>query len=261
MRRARSSTRRRPPRCCGRGRGRSASTRSRWPTGPGATGSGSAPLERRRLACRRRCSLPTAASALRRGPPPAHAGGRRAGGGRTERFRRRPTSVTSPPSTYTADPRKKGLDRDPDGVGRRAARAARSSSICRPRPAGRRRAARRALRRRCSPRPSTARCCAARACSSPRRAARTTASPSSRRWPTAASSSRPAAPGPYVALALARELDPRLVSDDLADRAARRRSTTRVAGYRERALELLAPFRAAAVDRAVERDLLPALLG
>jgi glycosyltransferase involved in cell wall biosynthesis len=66
--------------------------------------------------------------------------------------------------------------------------------------------------------------------------------------------------GPYVALGLAQQLDPRLVSDDLQT-ALRTALDDPVEDYRERALELLAPFRAAAVDRAVERDLLPALLG
>ena len=82
-----------------------------------------------------------------------------------------------------------------------------------------------------SRRPSTARCCAARASSSPRRAARTTGSRSSRRWPTAACSSRPPSPGPYAALPLARALDPRLVGDDLAARAADR-ARRPVAGLR-----------------------------
>ena len=53
------------------------------------------------------------------------------------------------------------------------------------------------------------------------RGARTTGSPSSRRWPTAACSSPRPSPGPYAALPVARALDPRLVSDDLAGGAPR----------------------------------------
>jgi len=67
-------------------------------------------------------------------------------------------------------------------------------------------------------------------------------------------------PGPYAALALARELDARLVGEDLG-------AMVRIAlddpspGYAERALEALAPFRRAAVDRLVAQELLPRLLG
>jgi hypothetical protein len=66
-------------------------------------------------------------------------------------------------------------------------------------------------------------------------------------------------PGPYPALALARELDPRLVDDDLA-RAIRVALDDPVAGYAERAAQLLAPFGRAAVDRTVADDVLPRLL-
>jgi glycosyltransferase involved in cell wall biosynthesis len=69
-----------------------------------------------------------------------------------------------------------------------------------------------------------------------------------------------AAPGPYAALALARELDPRLVGDDLAG-ALRSALDDPAPGYAERALAALAPFRRAAVDATVARDLLPRLLG
>ena len=67
------------------------------------------------------------------------------------------------------------------------------------------------------------------------------------------------ASGPYVALPLARELDPRLVSDDLAGglRTALDEPSPR---YRERALAALAPFRPEAVDAVVADELLPALL-
>ena len=67
------------------------------------------------------------------------------------------------------------------------------------------------------------------------------------------------APGPYPALRLARALDPRLVSDDL-------RGPIRIAldqpdeAYAIRALELLAPFRRAAVDRTIADEVLPRLL-
>ena len=66
-------------------------------------------------------------------------------------------------------------------------------------------------------------------------------------------------PGPYVALALARALDPRLVSDDLV-RAIRTALDDPSAGYHLRAAELLAPFRRAAVDRTVANAVLPRLM-
>jgi Glycosyl transferases group 1 len=68
-----------------------------------------------------------------------------------------------------------------------------------------------------------------------------------------------AAPGPYAALPLARELDPRLVGDDLAG-ALRTALDDPRADYAPRALEALAPFRRAAVDATVRDELLPALL-
>ncbi|MGH2853351.1 MAG: glycosyltransferase [Solirubrobacteraceae bacterium] len=68
------------------------------------------------------------------------------------------------------------------------------------------------------------------------------------------------APGPYVALPLARELDPRLVSEDLGA-ALRDALDVPKAGYAARATELLEPFTAAAVDRIVAEELLPRLLG
>lgn len=67
------------------------------------------------------------------------------------------------------------------------------------------------------------------------------------------------APGPYVALRIARALDPRLVSDDLAQ-ALRAALLQPPAGYAERALEAVAPFRRAAVDRVVAERLLARLL-
>jgi hypothetical protein len=67
------------------------------------------------------------------------------------------------------------------------------------------------------------------------------------------------APGPYPALDLARELDPRLVDDDLA-KALRAALDDPPAGYAERARELLAPFTRLAVDQTVARDVVPRLL-
>jgi hypothetical protein len=68
------------------------------------------------------------------------------------------------------------------------------------------------------------------------------------------------APGPYAALSLARELDPRLVGDDLAS-ALRTALDSPSPGYAERALAAIAPYRRAAVDATVRDALLPALLG
>jgi hypothetical protein len=67
-------------------------------------------------------------------------------------------------------------------------------------------------------------------------------------------------PGPYAALPLARALDPRLVTDDLAA-AIRAGLDAPAAGYAERALAAMAPWRRAAVDRVVAEALLPRLLG
>jgi len=67
------------------------------------------------------------------------------------------------------------------------------------------------------------------------------------------------APGPYAALPLARALDPRLVTEHLAD-ALRAALDDPVPGYAARAAELLAPFSPAAVDRTVRDDVLPRLL-
>jgi glycosyltransferase involved in cell wall biosynthesis len=67
-------------------------------------------------------------------------------------------------------------------------------------------------------------------------------------------------PGPFPALALARTLDPRLVSDDLAP-AIRTALDDPRPGYAAQAAELLEPFTPEAVDRTVARDVLPRLLG
>jgi glycosyltransferase involved in cell wall biosynthesis len=67
-------------------------------------------------------------------------------------------------------------------------------------------------------------------------------------------------PGPYAALPLARELDARLVGEDVAA-ALRTALDDPVPDYAERAARALAPFRRDAVDRSVAQALLPRLLG
>jgi hypothetical protein len=68
-----------------------------------------------------------------------------------------------------------------------------------------------------------------------------------------------ATPGPYAALPIARELDARLVGEDIG--AALRIALDEPApGYAERALEALAPFTRDAVDRLVAEELMPRLL-
>ncbi len=66
------------------------------------------------------------------------------------------------------------------------------------------------------------------------------------------------APGPYVALPLARELDPRLVGEDLGA-ALRAALDDPTPGYAARALELMAPFARDAVDRLIAEEMLPRL--
>jgi glycosyltransferase involved in cell wall biosynthesis len=66
-------------------------------------------------------------------------------------------------------------------------------------------------------------------------------------------------PGPYPGLALARTLDSRLVSDDLAS-ALRLALDDPLPGYAERAAALMVPFRRKAVDRVLAEDVLPRLL-
>jgi hypothetical protein len=68
------------------------------------------------------------------------------------------------------------------------------------------------------------------------------------------------APGPYPALALAHELDPRLVAEDLAP-ALRSALDDPLEDYAERARPLLAPFGRAALDRTLAERVLPLLLG
>jgi glycosyltransferase involved in cell wall biosynthesis len=66
-------------------------------------------------------------------------------------------------------------------------------------------------------------------------------------------------PGPYVALPIARGLDGRLVSEDLAA-ALRTALDDPAPDYAERALHALAPLRRPEVDRLVAEELLPRLL-
>ncbi len=66
-------------------------------------------------------------------------------------------------------------------------------------------------------------------------------------------------PGPYPALALARELDPRLVGEDLAP-CLRAALDDPVAAYAERATVLLEPFSRAAVSATITERVLPRLL-
>jgi glycosyltransferase involved in cell wall biosynthesis len=66
-------------------------------------------------------------------------------------------------------------------------------------------------------------------------------------------------PGPYAALPIARALDSRLVSEDLAS-ALRTALDDPAPDYSGRALRALAPFRRVAVDRIVAEELLPRLL-
>jgi hypothetical protein len=68
------------------------------------------------------------------------------------------------------------------------------------------------------------------------------------------------APGPYAALPIARELDPRLVSDDLAT-ALRAALEAPSEDYAARARRALSPFSREAVDLLVAAELLPRLLG
>jgi glycosyltransferase involved in cell wall biosynthesis len=67
------------------------------------------------------------------------------------------------------------------------------------------------------------------------------------------------APGPYLALAIARELDRRLVGEDLAG-ALRLALDEPLPGYPKRALELLGRLDRGAIDALVEHQLLPRLL-
>jgi hypothetical protein len=66
------------------------------------------------------------------------------------------------------------------------------------------------------------------------------------------------APGPYAALPLARELDARLVGDDLVG-ALRAALDDPAPGYAERAKSALVPFRRGSVDALVLQELVPRL--
>ena len=66
-------------------------------------------------------------------------------------------------------------------------------------------------------------------------------------------------PGPYAALPIARALDPRMVTDDLAG-ALRAALDDPAEGYAERAAEALRPWSRAVIDRVVADRLLPRLL-
>jgi Glycosyl transferases group 1 len=68
------------------------------------------------------------------------------------------------------------------------------------------------------------------------------------------------APGPYPAMHLARELDPRLVNDDLVS-ALRTALDDPVRDYSARARALLTPYSRSALDAALRQDVLPRLLG
>lgn len=67
------------------------------------------------------------------------------------------------------------------------------------------------------------------------------------------------APGPYVALPIARRLDPRLVGDDLVS-GLRAALDDPVPGYARRAAELIAPFSPDAVAATLGQHVLPRLL-
>ena len=68
-----------------------------------------------------------------------------------------------------------------------------------------------------------------------------------------------ATPGPYAALPIARELDPRLVGDDLVAALTAALRDPR-GDYAERSREALAPLSRESVDRTVAEQLLPRLL-
>jgi Glycosyl transferases group 1 len=67
------------------------------------------------------------------------------------------------------------------------------------------------------------------------------------------------APGPYVALPIARRLDARLVDENLAAALAAALADRDAAGYAARALQELDPMRGEAVQRLVAQELLPRL--
>jgi glycosyltransferase involved in cell wall biosynthesis len=75
-------------------------------------------------------------------------------------------------------------------------------------------------------------------------------------------------PGPYEALALARELEPRLVADEVSAEALAEALSAAVAlsagqkmTYRDRARELVAPYARETLRKRLKDEVLPALLG
>jgi len=67
------------------------------------------------------------------------------------------------------------------------------------------------------------------------------------------------APGPYAALPIAEQLDPRLVGDSIGT-ALRTAIDTPKDGYSDQATQLLKPFFRSEIDRVVAEEVLPALL-
>ena len=241
-----SSTRRRPRRCCGRGRARSASTRPRRPTGPAATASGSARSSAGACAAAP-LLVPRATGALAETPRPRAA---------------RPSSCRSPSSrpgrraahrrdiaaiTYAANPEKKGLDRvlgawvarAPRGRGARRGRAPTSASTRRGR------ARRRALE------PAAYRALLRRArvfVSAPRREDYGDRAARGARRRLRARDDRRARARTRRCRSPARSTRASSV-DDLRVARCAPRSTTRRPGYAARALQAIAPFRRARSTR------------
>ena len=176
---------------------------------------------------------------------------RRAGPRSIHRARRRPPTGTSTASRTPA-PREAAARSScsTPGRGPRRDRRGRSSSPGSTRPD---RDRGRSLVPGAGRRPSTARCCAGRSVFVAARGARTTASRALEALADGCQLVTTPAPGPYPALSLARELDPRLVADDLAARDPSRRSTIRSRTTRRGRAELLEPFRRAAVDERGRR--------
>ena len=265
--RGRCSTRRRPRRCWRRGPGAIRFDAPAAGNRPGRHGLWQRPVERRRLRAAP-LLVPWSEGGLAEAPAPhadavvvpvpvAPSGERRRARHRRDHLRRAPGEEGPRPRARRVGrraPRGRGARRR---RARRGALAPLAAELPRRAAAARRPAC--ASPARCRAR-STARSCAARACSSPRRGGRTTGSRSSRRSPTAACSSRPPRPGPYAALPLARALDPRLVTEDLAGalRAALDEPGARL--RRARGRRRCARGRPAEVDRVVADVLLPRLL-
>ncbi len=256
--RARSSTRARPLRFCGR---RAGAIRFDAPSAgnrPGRHGLWQRPLERRRLR-QAPLLLPWSEGGLREAPGVASRG---------ERALVLPVPVEpSGPAdgvrdiaaiTYAANPKKKGLDRCCRPGGRRGAPARSWLVIGRPRRlersfgpgvACRGHAPLRGVPRAAAPCP--------RVRLRPRREdygiAQLEALADGCLLVTTA------APGPYAALPIARELDARLVGEELAP-ALRTALDDPLEGYATHAREALVAFSREAADRVVAEQLLPRLL-